>query len=126
MADEDRVKEPKLFGPDDNSYAAKVIRGEVLPECDTEVEKMDRIVYWQTASIDRTDKRIVIVSNGTNRRDYSVDDPVYQKVLESLLEKFPELEPGKVCKLHRYEGGRVEKQTVDVVQKYTEMKKEYD
>src|SRR5690606_6949072 len=84
----------KAFGPEDNSWIAKILRGEIKVEDGDEPPK-EHPSYWESASMNPLDGRIVRVVNGTNKFVYHADVPKYDEIVEKVKEKFPELGPGK-------------------------------
>ena len=112
MTDSEKSKK-EPFGPDDNSMMARIWRGEIELEQDPNAEEEESPVYWETASIEKEDNRIIVVVDGTSKREYPSGSPDYDKVLATLKETFPQLAPGRICKLYRYSDGRTEIETVE-------------
>lgn len=64
-----------------------------------------RTVFWETISIRAEDEKIVHVVNGQSRREYPVDHPAYDLVKRKVMDKNPELAPGKISTILRYSDG---------------------
>lgn len=104
--DEKKLNPDEVFGPDDNSLIAKVIRGEVELEY-PDSEPIEHPMFWETMSM-RSDQTIVNCVNGQYKLEYRTDNPDYQKILGKIKEQFPDLAVGRVCTLNRYRDGRTE------------------
>lgn len=64
-----------------------------------------RKVFWETISIRAEDEKVVHVVNGQSRREYPVDHTDYDLVKRKVMNKYPELAPGKICTILRYSDG---------------------
>lgn len=77
-----------------------------MKENDINKKKVSKIpLSWERASMYSEDMKIVICYSGHYSREYSVEHPDYQKVLDSLVEKYPEFGPGKSCSEYHFQGG---------------------
>lgn len=112
-SDDKKTHEGEIIRPEGDAHVDQVLRGEVRPEFAANVRPTERPTFWETASIRRDDRRIVIVIAGQQKRQYFVDDPDYERVKERLLERYPELAPGKRCSRYVYADGSEELETSD-------------
>lgn len=80
----------------------------------TQADSQKRTVFWETISIRAEDEKVVHVVNGQSRREYPVDHPDYDLVKKKVMDKYPELAPGKICTILRYSDGseKVETKTL--------------
>lgn len=65
------------------------------------------ISYWETASIDEDTLQLNVCYNGQQSFSYEKDNPHYQKMLNSVIEKFPKLSSGKLGQYYRYSDGSI-------------------
>lgn len=71
------------------------------------------IEYWETASIDEDTLQVNVCYNGQQSYSYAKDNPHYPKMLDSVMEKFPELSPGKLAQYYRYSDGSTKVNVID-------------
>lgn len=113
MIDKENDRDRQEQGGQGCSHHAPVRSQDIEMESGMEVDDADVPAYWESASISAGELELRICHNGLQRRVYQHSSPEYDTVLNSLVEKFPYLAPGRVCTFYRYADGRTETKTVE-------------